>query len=221
MFFTRATLSLLPTLLLRRRPAFLGGAWLLVATFMTASTPPTPSEDAHPPAVIAMIGDSLTRQGRWAELLGRSDVVNWGHPGYTTGQIAWTFKDLVRQQPALKVVFLSGGTNDLLLGVPLQRIYENQVAALRYWRERGVTPVLQSLLHQVDAPDTNAAIAALNARLRAHCAAERVCFLDLTPVLCEREQLRAELSTDGTHLKPTAYPLWADSVKRELDALGF
>jgi alpha-glucosidase len=187
---------------------------------MTANTSSKPTA-ANSAATIAMIGDSITRQGRWVELLGRDDVINWGHPGYTTGQIAWTFKDLVRQQPALKVVFLSGGTNDLLLGVPVDRIFENQVAAIRYWRERDITPVLQSLLHQVDAPDTNALISSLNARLRAHCAAEKVRFLDLIPVLCEREQLRAEHSTDGTHLKQTAYPLWADSVKRELIELGY
>ena len=167
-----------------------------------------------------MIGDSLTRQGKWAELLGRTDVVNWGHPGYTTGQIAWTFKDLVRQHPGVKIVFLSGGTNDLLLGVPVDRIYANQVDAIRYWRERGVTPVMQSVLHQVDGAETNEAIAALNARLKSHCAAEAVRFLDLTPVLCENHRLRGALSTDGTHLKPEAYPIWTDEVKRTLQSLG-
>lgn len=181
-----------------------------------AATPsPTPGD-----AAIAMVGDSITRQGKWPELLGRADVVNWGHPGYTTGQIAWTFKDLARQQPHLKVVFLSGGTNDLLLGVPVDRIYANQVDAIRYWRERGVTPVLQSVLHQVDAPEANASIAALNSRLQSYCAAEGVRFLDLTPVFCEGQRLRAALSTDGTHLKPDAYPAWADEVKRELHSLG-
>ena len=212
--------SLLLSPAVRRLPAIVAGIGMLIAPFVAAAEP-TNSSITQPTATIAMIGDSLTRQGRWSELLERDDVVNWGHPGYTTGQIAWTFKDLVRQHSGLKVVFLSGGTNDLLLGVPVDRIYENQVAAIRYWRERKVTLVLQSLLHQVGAPETNAAIAALNARLRAHCAAENVRFLDLTPVLCDRDQLRAELSTDGTHLKQTAYPLWADSVKRELSALGY
>ena len=90
-----------------------------------------------------MIGDSITRQGDWAALLGREEVVNWGHPGYTTGQIAWTFKDLVALHPGLQVVFLSGGTNDLLLGVPVERMYQNQRDAVGYWRDRGVVPVLQ------------------------------------------------------------------------------
>jgi lysophospholipase L1-like esterase len=190
---------------------------ILGATFMSSAnenptTVPAPS--------IAMIGDSITRQGDWTRLLDREDVINWGHPGYTTGQLAWTFKDLIRQHPNIKIVFLSGGTNDLLLGVPVARIFENQVAAIRYWRERGVTPVLQSLLPQVDAPETNALIKSLNAQLRAHCTAENVRFLDLTPLFAVGDALRPELSADGTHLKPPAYAPWAEQVSQELKALG-
>lgn len=176
---------------------------------------------AAPTQSVAMIGDSITRQGDWAKLLGRDDVINWGHPGYTTGQIAWTFKDLIRQHPNVKIVFLSGGTNDLLLGVPVARIFENQVLAIRYWRERGVTPVLQSLLPQVDAPETNALIKSLNTQLRAHCAGENVRFLDLTPLFAENDALRPELSADGTHLRPAAYEPWAEQVKQALNALGY
>lgn len=182
---------------------------------MTAHASAT-SPASKPLPLIAMIGDSITHQGQWPALLDRADVLNWGHPGYTTGQIAWTFKDLVREHPSVKIVFLSGGTNDLLLGVPPDRIFKNQIEAIRYWRERGVTPVLQSVIHQVDALETNATISALNARLKAHCVVEHVRYLDLTPLLSPDGKLRPELSTDGTHLKPEAYPLWADAIKREL-----
>ena len=166
-----------------------------------------------------MIGDSITYQGDWAKVLGRSDVTNWGIPGYTTGQLAWTFKDLMKQQPGVKVVFLAGGINDLTLGVPTDRIYDNQVMAVGYWRAHGVIPVLQSVICQVGSPETNAAIRALNARLQAYCAAEHVDYLDLNSVLSDHNELRAELSEDGTHLKPDAYRLWAGLVKAELARL--
>jgi hypothetical protein len=95
-------------------------ASLLVATLGAdgADLPPPPPKNP-----VALIGDSITYQGDWIKVLGRTDVTNWGIPGYTTGQLAWTFKDLLRQQPGVKVVFLEGGINDLTLGVPPERIF--------------------------------------------------------------------------------------------------
>lgn len=168
-----------------------------------------------------MVGDSLTYQGDWKKVLGREDVTNWGIPGYTTGQLEWTFKDLVRQQPGLKVVFLSGGTNDLLLGVPAERIFQNQLKAVAYWRSRGVVPVLQSVLLKRGDPETNVVIKKLNAQLRDYCAAEKVAYLDLNAVLAAEGELSAEFTTEGTHLKPAAYPLWGALVREQLIKLGF
>lgn len=39
---------------------------------------------------IVMFGNSITHQGKWEEVLGRKDVLNWGIPGYTTGQLICT-----------------------------------------------------------------------------------------------------------------------------------
>ena len=169
---------------------------------------------------VAMIGDSITHMGEWQSVLGRRDVVNWGIPGYTTGQIAWTFKDLAGQETGLKAVFLEGGINDLTLGVPPDVIFANEVSAMAYWRKRGVVPVLQSVIYQVDAPKTYSVIRDLNARLRGYCDAEHVDYIDLDAVLSDSKGLQPDLSTDGTHLKPPAYELWAKEVKQTLNRLG-
>jgi alpha-glucosidase len=168
---------------------------------------------------IAMVGDSITHMGDWKTVLGRNDVVNWGIPGYTTGQIEWTFKDLVQQESGLKVVFLEGGINDLTLGVPPNVVYENEIRAIAYWRKRGVMPILQSIIFKVDSPETNAVIADLNARLREYCGAEHVDYVDLNAVLSDSKGLRADLSIDGTHLNPPAYELWAGEIRKTLDRL--
>lgn len=195
---------------------------LILGSLLVAALSSRGADRAPPPPnnPVAMIGDSITHQGDWTKVPGRTDITNWGIPGYTTGQLAWTFKDLLQQQPGMKVVFLQGGINDLTLGVPAERIYDNQVKAVAYWRAHGVIPVLQSVIYKVDQPETNAIIKALNARLQAYCAAAQVDYLDLNAVLAERDALRADLSTDGTHLKPDAYPLWASLVKAELVKLG-
>jgi lysophospholipase L1-like esterase len=173
-------------------------ASLLVATLGADSTDLPPPPPKNP---VSLIGDSITYQGGWIKVLGRTDVTNWGIPGYTTGQLARTFKDLLRQQPGVKVVFLEGGINDLTLGVPADRIFDNQVKAVAYWREHGVIPVLQSVIYKTNEPETNAIIKALNARLQAWCASAQVDYLDLNAVLAARDALRADLSTDGTHLR--------------------
>lgn len=112
---------------------------LLVAALSAGGADLSPPPSNNP---IAMIGDSITHQGDWTKVLGRTDVTNWGVPGYTSGQLAWTFQDLLKQQPGMKVVFLQGGINDLKLGVPAERIYGNQVRGVAYWRAHGVTPML-------------------------------------------------------------------------------
>ena len=198
------------------KPLLFSMSLLLAALSAGAGDVPPPPHN-HP---IAMIGDSITHQGDWAKVLGRSDVTNWGIPGYTTGQLAWTFKDLLKQQPGVKVVFLQGGINDLTLGVPPERIFDNQVQAVAYWRAHGVIPVLQSVIYKSDEPETNVTIKALNARLLAYCTTAHVDYLDLNAMLGARDALQADLSTDGTHLKPAAYPLWAAAVKAELAKLG-
>ncbi len=191
-------------------------ASLLVATLGANGDDLPPPPPANP---VALIGDSITHQGDWSKVLGRADVTNWGIPGYTTGQLAWTFKDLLRQQPGVKVAFIEGGINDLTLGVPADRIFDNQIKAVAYWREHGVIPVLQSVIYKTNEPETNATIKALNTRLQAWCAAAQVDYLDLNAVLAAHDALRADLSTDGTHLKPEAYPLWAKLVTDELARL--
>jgi alpha-glucosidase len=189
-----------------------GGVLLRMLGADAASTPPD--------QFIVMIGDSITHQGNWEQALGRHDVVNWGIPGYTTGQLAWTFKDVVREHPQAKVVFLEGGINDLTLGIPPDRIFTNYVQAVAWWREHGVIPVVQSVILKTNEPDTNTTIVALNARLRAYCEAKHIEFLDLNFVLASDGHLKPELSTDGTHLQPAAYPLWAVMVKASLARLG-
>ena len=185
---------------------------LLSAGIALPQAAPSPEKGASHP--IIMIGDSITAQGRWTEVLHRSDVTNWGIPGYTTGQLAWTFKDLMPQQPRL--CFLAGGINDLTLGVPAERIYQNQVDAIGFFRAKNVIPVLQAVLYQVDNPPTNQVIKQLNARLQAFCEVNRVDFIDLNAVLSEHDGLKKELSTDGTHLKPEAYVIWAKEVEKVL-----
>ncbi len=204
----------------RRAPRRAGTGFCLALAgwgfLVTGSLPAIERPPPRPDSPVALIGDSLTNHGEWAELLHRPEITNWGKPGFTTGQLAWTFKDLVKAQPGLRVVFLQGGINDLSLGIPADRIYRNVTEAIAYWREHGVQPIVQSILFKADDAETNGAIALLDERLRAFCVAHDVDYLDANPALAPQGRLRAELTTDGTHLKPEGYVLWAELVDAEL-----
>jgi hypothetical protein len=65
---------------------------------------------------IVMFGNSITFQGKWEQVLNRQDVANCGIPGYTTGQLIWTIKNVLRDHPGTKIWFLEGGINDISLG---------------------------------------------------------------------------------------------------------
>ena len=169
-------------------------------------------------ARILMVGNSITFQGDWKKVLGREDVTNWGIPGYTTQQLSWTFKNYVLLKP--RVVFLEGGINDLTLGISPKRICLNQVKVLDSLIAHHIIPVLQSTIYQNPSPDKNRNVKMVNKLLSEYCSQHQIDYLDLNNVLSQNGYLKTELTTDGTHLKPEAYLLWATLIKSELLKLG-
>lgn len=167
---------------------------------------------------IVMAGNSITHHGDWQKVLGRKDVTNWGIPGYTTEQISWTIKHVVALHP--KVCFLEGGINDLTLGITPKRIYQNQLKVMDTLLAHGIVPVLQATIYQYNSTDGNKRVKKVNKLLKAYCQKHGIDYLDLNSVLSDREGLKKDLTTDGTHLQPEAYVLWAALVKKEITKLG-
>lgn len=167
---------------------------------------------------IVMFGNSITYQGNWEKALQRNDVTNWGIPGYTTGQLAWTIKNLVPLNPT--IVFIEGGINDLSLGIPPKRIYENQVQVLQEFRSQQITPVLQSIILTEKDKTFNKKIKRINNKLRKYCLKENFDFIDLNALLSENGFLKEEYSRDGVHLKEAAYKPWGEAVIKMLEQKG-
>ena len=73
---------------------------------------------------ILLIGDSLLAQENWNNLLSRRDLKNDAFGGAITQQILWNIErgELVSSP---KIVVIDGGINDLLAGIPTQRVLEN------------------------------------------------------------------------------------------------
>lgn len=178
-------------------------------------------EQTEDSVIIVMYGNSITYGGKWQQVLQRTDVANWGIPGYTTGQLIWTIKDFTKKYTSAKICFISGGTNDISLGIPVERIIANQKLAIDSISRCGIIPVLQSTLYQTkNNVDFNKKAMALNKALSEYCNKNNIAYIDVNPVLTRNNVLIDELSVDGCHLTPEAYPRWAKLVTRELKKQG-
>ena len=167
-----------------------------------------------------MFGNSITNHGKWEEILGRTDVLNWGIPGYTTGQLIWTIKNVLQDHPGAKIWFLEGGINDITLGVPVNRIFENYKIIVDSLKRNHIIPVVQSTIHVVgnnqEDKEKNRIVSKLNKLVKKYCMENNIEYIDLNAFLSINEELKKELSTDGCHLKPEAYTPWGVAVKQVL-----
>jgi len=165
---------------------------------------------------IVMYGNSITFQGKWEEVLGRTDIANRGIPGYTTGQLIWTIKNGLHDHPYSKIWFLEGGINDISLGVPVERIFENYQITVDSLKRNHIIPVVQSTILKNNAKTDNKQVAKLNKLVKKWCIKNNVDYIDLNAFLSRDGELIKELTTDGCHLQPKAYIPWGEAVKRVL-----
>ncbi|WP_281542933.1 SGNH/GDSL hydrolase family protein [Maribacter aestuarii] len=172
------------------------------------------------PVNIVMLGNSITFAGDWQDELKRKDVFNGGKPGWTTQQLSWVIKNfIVPYKP--RVCFFKGGINDYSLGIGTDRIYENMTVIMDSINVVGTKPVYTTTLYQRGVEERNREIDLLNARMQKFCSERGYDFMDLRPFLCkEGDILDAYVQDDNTHLKPEAYPRWAEAMKPILKKYG-
>jgi hypothetical protein len=128
-------------------------------------------------------------------------------------------------------VLLGGVTTSAVSPVLFEQLgpHPRLLADSARWRELEVqikedpisSQMAESVLLKRGDAQTNASIHELNTRLRAYCADEKVDYVDVNAVLTKDGELRAELTQEGTHLLPEAYPLWAGQLQKTLAKLGY
>jgi lysophospholipase L1-like esterase len=174
-------------------------------------------ESAITDVSIVMLGDSITAQGDWSELLPELPIVNRGRSGFTTQQLVSVAGEVASRQP--RAVVILTGTNDIRDGHDAAWTGGYLTAILDAFRGTapGTQVVLQTVLPRGDAPDAvrqaNAAIAKL--------AADRdLLLVDLNHHFDDgRGALRATDTTDGIHLTPAGYARWAALLQSDLASL--
>jgi lysophospholipase L1-like esterase len=185
--------------------------FLLLFTFFQTGFSQNPDKKT-----IVMYGNSITFQGKWEEVLGRTDVANRGIPGYTTGQLIWTIKNGLKDHPDSKIWFLEGGINDISLGVPVERIFENYKMTVDSLRRNLIIPVVQSTILKNNAKADNKKVNALNKLVRKYCLRKGIDYIDLNKLFSLNGELKKENTIDGCHLVQSAYIHWATEIKKVL-----
>ncbi len=170
---------------------------------------------------IVMLGNSITYQGKWADLLERQDIFNGGQPGWTTEQLSWVIKDyIIPNNP--KLCFFMGGINDFTLGIPTERIYKNICGNLDSIKNVGTHPVFQTTLYQRGNETVNREIDKLNKKVIEYCHTKGYDVVDLRPFLCEDGDIKKEfIKSDNTHLEQHAYKKWILGIIPILEKYGF
>jgi lysophospholipase L1-like esterase len=164
---------------------------------------------------ILFIGDSLLAQENWNNLLSRNDLKNDAFGGAITQQILWNIErgELVSNP---KIVVLDGGINDLLSGVPTQRILINYQKIIEVLQKRKIKIIAHLILYTTDNEPINKEIFILNYLLKEYFESQKTEFIDMNIQLSEHKKLKSNFSIDGIHIRKNAYKLWAKELKFKL-----
>lgn len=170
------------------------------------------------PAIV-MYGNSITAQGKWVELLGRTDVMNNGLPGQTTYHFLQLLKThVINLHP--KICFVKGGINDITVGVSLEKVQENYKAILEAIQKNHIIPVVTLTTYEQNDLYSKKEVDKLNRFLVGYCEERNITYIDLNRFISDSTGLKAEFAVDKTHLNQKAYAIWAKEVQKVLNQKG-
>ncbi|RSV94829.1 lipolytic protein [Klebsiella aerogenes] len=156
-----------------------------------------------------MLGDSITKSGKWNELLPGYSVGNRGISGDDTSGMLDRIKDVERTNA--KVVFIMAGTNDITRNVEPDNIANNIINITKELKQKDIKVVIQStILSGEKRKDKNPSIKKLNVLLESFAEKSGTPFLDLNSKLSKNGILSSEYTIDGTHLTAKGYEVWRD-----------
>jgi lysophospholipase L1-like esterase len=173
---------------------------------------------------IVFLGNSITEVGPWQEVTAMSNVINRGISGDNSFGVFHRLDEILALKPSK--VFLAIGVNDIKRGTPLPVIAQNYERIIHKISKdspktklylQSVLPVAEPMLASIYDLIRNKKIISLNGMLKALSEKYRLPYVDLyQDVFVGKDgQLIKTLSTDGLHLQPEAYILWADYLKQK------
>jgi lysophospholipase L1-like esterase len=168
---------------------------------------------------IIMFGNSITAQGKWVELLGRTDVLVRALPGQCTYHFLQALQPLVLDMHP-QVCFVMGGINDITIGVTMEKIQANYQKILESLKQNNIEPIVTLTLYEQNDPVSKKEVDSLNNFLVTYCKANQIEYLDLNQSIADSTGLMPEYAVDKTHLNVKAYKVWAQEIEKILVRKG-
>ena len=171
---------------------------------------------------IVFVGNSITEQGEWQELIAGKNVINRGISGDVTFGIPARLDEILHRKPSK--IFLLMGINDMKRGIPNETIIKNyNILVIATQRKspstkifiQSVLPVNKVMLTNPYSKLNNEKIHNLNAQLQQICKRYKITYVNLHEDLADANgELKKKLSIDGLHLRSTAYIIWVNYLRK-------
>lgn len=169
---------------------------------------------------IIFLGDSLTDEGEWIELLGNTNILNRGISGDTTRRVLNRLDEIIRIKP--KQIFLMIGINDFVNEKKsIEQVFNKYKIILEEFKTKipqteifiqSVLPVNNNLTYYFQ---DNQNVIKFNLKLQELAKEFNHQYIDVFYKLADSEnQLDAKYTTDGVHLNGKAYLIWKEAVEK-------
>lgn len=173
---------------------------------------------------ILFLGDSLTDEGEWVELLGNTNIINRGISGDTTRRILNRLDTIIQTKP--KQIFLMIGINDFVNEKKsIEQVLDKYKIILEELQNKipqtevfiqSVLPVNNNLTYFLQ---DNQKVIKFNLKLQELATEFNYQYIDVFSHLADSEnQLDVKYTTDGVHLNGKAYLIWKEAVKKYVAA---
>ena len=160
-----------------------------------------------------MLGDSITDEGLWDELLNSDKVQNRGISGDTTSGVLDRLNSISSN---IQQVFIMIGVNDIMRGKEVDEIYANYLKIIKTFKDKNIKVYIQSTLYigETRKANFNPKVEELNKRLEKYANENKITFINLNPIFAPNKVLKKEFTFDDLHLNGTAYKLWTQEIKK-------
>ncbi|MFL9483607.1 GDSL-type esterase/lipase family protein [Chitinophagaceae bacterium LWZ2-11] len=172
---------------------------------------------------IVFLGNSITEQGEWQELIPGKPVVNRGIGGDNTFGVLARLDEAVSSKPAK--IFLLIGINDIGRGLPQSVTVNNYRRIIEYIKAnspktilyiQSLLPLNEEVLKYAYLKGKNDRVKALNEELIKLAETYKLTYINLQSLYAdEKGELKKELTLDGIHLRQAAYIPWAEYLKAQ------
>ncbi|MFH7379286.1 hypothetical protein I5195_15415 [Klebsiella aerogenes] len=164
-----------------------------------------------------MFGDSITKNGKWNNLIPGYLIGNRGISGDDTSGMLDRINDIERT--GAKTVFIMAGTNDVTRKVPPEEIAKNIILMTNHMKQKNINVIIQSTILSGDKRKRkNTSINKINDLLKAFSSKSGTPFLDLNAILSPNGVLKMEYTSDGTHLNTSGYEVWSKILRAYIDS---